>query len=117
VAARRSVGPANRARQEIARIREAIAAVDYLCMGSIQRRMTTCGKSSCRCSVDPQARHGPYYTWTQTRNSRQFQRYVSAQQAKTLRAAIANYRMVKKLLREWDAQTERLIEAEEAPIA
>ena len=38
-------------------------------------------------------------------------RYVSAQQAHVLRQAIDNYKQVKKLLREWEDNTERLIDA------
>ena len=40
-------------------------------------------------------------------------RTVSPQQAAILRLAIANYREVKKLLRRWEVETERLIDAEE----
>jgi hypothetical protein len=40
-------------------------------------------------------------------------RQVPAQQAVALRQAIANYRQVKKLLRAWEVQTERLIDAEQ----
>ena len=39
-------------------------------------------------------------------------RLVSAEQAELLRRAIANYRRLKKLLRSWEAETERLIDAE-----
>ena len=39
-------------------------------------------------------------------------RLVSAEQAQLLRRAIANYRRLKKLLRFWEAETERLIDLE-----
>ncbi|MGH8525253.1 MAG: hypothetical protein ACREXY_13910 [Gammaproteobacteria bacterium] len=39
-------------------------------------------------------------------------RTVSPQQAAILRLAIANYRKVRKLLRTWEAETERLIDSE-----
>ena len=39
-------------------------------------------------------------------------RQVSAEQAALLRQAIENYRKVQALLREWEEQTERLIDAE-----
>lgn len=39
-------------------------------------------------------------------------RYISPAQAVLLHQAIANYRKVKKLLRAWEDETERLIEAE-----
>jgi hypothetical protein len=42
-------------------------------------------------------------------------RYVTEQQAQILRQAIGNYRTVKKLLREWEDNTERIIDAEQPP--
>jgi hypothetical protein len=39
-------------------------------------------------------------------------RMVSPQQAALFRPAIANYRGVMRLLRRWEAETERMIEAE-----
>ncbi|MCZ7564506.1 MAG: hypothetical protein M5U08_13790 [Burkholderiales bacterium] len=39
-------------------------------------------------------------------------RRLSAEQAQLMRRAIDNYRKVKKLLRDWETETERLIEAE-----
>jgi hypothetical protein len=39
-------------------------------------------------------------------------RMVSAEQATLLRAAIANYRRARKLMRAWEKETERLIDVE-----
>jgi hypothetical protein len=39
-------------------------------------------------------------------------RVVSPEQAALLRLAIANYRKAKKLMRAWESETERLIDAE-----
>ena len=39
-------------------------------------------------------------------------RLVSAEQANLLRQAIAAYRRLKKLLRSWENETERLIDAQ-----
>lgn len=41
------------------------------------------------------------------------QRYVSEHQAQILRLAIDNYRQVNKLLRTWEENTERIIDAEQ----
>lgn len=38
-------------------------------------------------------------------------RLVSPEQAEILRGAIANYRKLRRLLRRWEAHTERLIDA------
>jgi hypothetical protein len=40
-------------------------------------------------------------------------RQVSAEHANVLRRAISNYRLVRKLLRDWEVETERLIDAEQ----
>ena len=40
-------------------------------------------------------------------------RSVSPQQAEILRLAIANYRSARKLMKDWEAATERLIDAQE----
>jgi hypothetical protein len=103
---------AERARARIAAIRAALAEIETLCSGTLLTRLTTCGKPTCRCHQDPAARHGPYYDWGRLRGGKLVHTWISAEQAEQLRPAIANHRRVKKLLREWELQTERLIEAE-----
>lgn len=109
---RRSV---HRARAHIERIRTTLAEFELLCSGTLSARMMKCGKPNCRCAVDPAARHGPYYEWARMRAGKPTHRYVSEQQAQILRQAIDNYRLVKKLLREWEENTERLIDAAQPP--
>lgn len=101
-----------RAEESIARIRASVSGFDLLCSGTLTTRMMKCGKPNCRCASDPDARHGPYYQWTHMVGGKPTQRYVSEQQAQILSRAIDNYRKVKKLLREWEANTERLIDAQ-----
>jgi hypothetical protein len=101
------------AQAQIARIREAIQAVDYLCSGTLLRRTKLCGRPGCRCARDPATRHGPYYEWGHMKGGKLVHRMISARQAALLRAAIQNYRKVRRLLRAWEAETERVIEAED----
>ena len=61
------------------------------------------------------ARHGPYYEWRRMRAGKLVHRYVTEQQAQILRQAIDNYRQVKTLLRQWEENTERLIDAKQPP--
>ena len=103
---------ARQARSRIERIREAIARVEYLCSGTLLERMKVCGKPTCRCAQDPAARHGPYYEWGHMKAGKLVHRQVSAEQAGLLRQAIDNYRQVQALLRDWEDETERLIDAE-----
>ena len=112
--ARRPQTIAKQARERIARIREALARIDYLCSGTLLERMKLCGRAGCACATDPAARHGPYFEWGHMHIGKLIHRQVPAQQAAILRQAIANYRQVKKLLREWEVQTERLIDAEQS---
>jgi hypothetical protein len=102
---------AERARERIAQIRQELSAIELLCSGTLLKRMKTCGSPSCRCAHDPSARHGPYYEWGHMHAGKLVHRVVSAQQAEVLRQAIANYRRLKKLLRGWETETERLIDA------
>lgn len=99
------------ARQRIAKLRARLGEIELLCSGSLSERMMKCGKPNCRCATDPSARHGPYYEWGRMRAGKIAHRYVTPEQAKLLRQAIDNYRLVKKLLRVWEADSERLIDA------
>src|SRR5664279_718731 len=49
--------------QRIERVRAKVAEMDLVCSGTLTKRMMACGKSSCRCHDDPDAKHGPYYQW------------------------------------------------------
>jgi len=100
------------ARERIAAIRRDLAAIDLLCSGTLSKRMKTCGSPGCRCAEDPQARHGPYYEWGHMKAGKLIHRLVSAEQARLLGQAIGNYRQLRKLLRSWEAESERLIDAE-----
>ena len=102
-----------RARERIHSIRASVAGFELLCSGTLSQRMMKCGKPNCRCATDPAARHGPYYEWARMRAGKPTHRYVTQQQAHILRQAIDNYRQVKKLLRDWEENTERLIDAEQ----
>jgi hypothetical protein len=101
-----------RSLERIGRIREAFREIDHLCSGTLTERTKTCGNPGCRCRKDPAARHGPYYEWTHMKAGKLAHRNLSPQQAELLRAAIANYRKVKKLIRDWEVETEQLIDAQ-----
>jgi hypothetical protein len=104
-----------RAHARIERIRQALAQYELLSSGTLSQRMMKCGKPNCRCASDPAGRHGPYYEWGRMRAGKTIRRYVSEQQAQILRRAIDNYRQVKALLRQWEDNTERLIDAADPP--
>ena len=101
-----------RALERIARIREALSAIDYLCSGTLLQRTKVCGKPGCRCAQDPSARHGPYYEWGHMKGGKLVHRTVTPEQATILQLAIANHRKAKKLMQAWEDETERLFDAE-----
>jgi len=97
------------------KLRDRIQRYDYLCSGTLVKRTKLCGKPSCRCAKDPSARHGPYYEWGFMQDGRQVHRMVTPKQGALLRRAIANYRAVRRILRDWEAQTARAIGIRDPP--
>ena len=100
------------AREKIGGIRAALTEVEYLCSGTLLKRMKVCGKPGCRCAQDPLARHGPYYEWGHMKDGALVHRVVTPQQAALLQQAIDNHRHAKKLMRAWEEQTELLVDLE-----
>jgi hypothetical protein len=92
-------------RQRTAEIRRAIAALDFLCSGTLLTRTKLCGRAGCRCATDPEARHGPYYEWSRREHGRLVHSVVAAEQAAFLKLAISNYSEVKRLLVLWERET------------
>jgi hypothetical protein len=100
------------AQDRIARILVSLSSIDYLCSGTLSKRMMKCGKPNCRCAKDPDARHGPYFEWGHMVGGKLVHRMVPPEQAVRLQLAIENYRKVKKLMLAWEKETEKLIELE-----
>lgn len=101
-----------RVRDRITRIRDAIVEIDDLCSGTMLTRTKICGHPTCACATDQRKRHGPYHEWGHMRGGKLVHRMVSSDQAAALRRAIANYRRVRKLLQDWERETERLVDLE-----
>src|SRR6202041_2421615 len=72
---------AERSRKRITEIRAELAGMDYVCSGTLLKRMKTCGHPSCRCAQDPGARHGPYYEWGHMKGGKLVHRLRSVEQA------------------------------------
>lgn len=103
--------PDRRARAAAQSLRAALATMDLACAGTIYVRTKRCGKPACACQQDVDARHGPYSEWTRVRDGRLAHSTLSAEQAKRLAAAIANYREIERLLKRWELATEAVIVA------
>ena len=89
--------------------------MDHLASGTLLTRTKVCGRPNCRCAVDNDARHGPYYEWNRRIDGRLVHRIVSEEQSELIAQAIANYREVKRLLSLWERETEEEILGSEKP--
>lgn len=101
-----------RARRRIAQIRDEIGRLDYICSGTLLRRTKVCGKPACRCAVDPEARHGPYYEWSRREGDRLVHSVLGPAEGAFFARALRNYRSVRRLLKRWERESVRAIKAE-----
>lgn len=100
------------AQTRIEALKQRLTGFDLVCSGTLHKRTKVCGKPGCRCAHDKEARHGPYYEWSRRKGGRLVHRVVSPRQAARLKAAIANYRAIRRLLRSWEEESTRILEAE-----
>jgi hypothetical protein len=99
----------------IAKIRQELAQMVYVCSGSITKRTKTCGKAQCACHRDPASRHGPYYEWTRWEGKRLVHSVISAETAELLSQAVSNYKKARRLLRDWERASFEAIKAQSSP--
>ncbi len=105
----------NSALKRIGHIQTQIARFDFVCSGTLLTRTKVCGKPSCRCATDPEARHGPYYEWSRREEGRLVHSIVSSSEARVLGRAIRNYRAILRLLRNWQDQSVKAIRNSKSP--
>jgi hypothetical protein len=88
--------------QHIARIKNDLLALGPLHPGSLTRQYSVCGKAGCRCK-DPTRprRHGPYYKVSYVYRGNFTSRFVPRQEARVVRAELANYKRMRKLIEAW----------------
>lgn len=56
--------------------------------GSLSERYVKCSKPNCACRQDPEARHGPYYSWSRVVKGKTQSRFIQATQVPVMRAQI-----------------------------
>lgn len=97
--------------EKLRSLQEQILQFDLICSGTLYRRFRKCGKPSCRCASDPDARHGPYYQWSRMEAGRQVHTNVSPTLAPRLRQAQRNYQRLRRLLQRWERESLRILHA------
>jgi hypothetical protein len=102
--------------RRIAEIKAGIQAIDHVCAGTLLKRTKKCGSPACQCAIDRARRHGPYYEWSRLLRGRFARRSLPPGQAERIKKAIANRRRVLMLLRDWERETLRIVEAENSSV-
>ena len=97
-----------RAESQLSAIRTQVAALDYVCSGTLLKRTKVCGKPQCACASKPEARHGPYYEWSRREKGRLAHTVLPLEAVSILRRAIENNRRLRKLLRAWERESARV---------
>jgi len=97
-----------RLRAQYEQLRNELAQIDYMLHGSVTQRRIPCGKPSCACTTDPDARHGPYFQWSQKKQGKTVSVYLSPAQARLCRQWIANHRHLDRITRKMRALSLRV---------
>ena len=92
-------------------LRARLGTFQYLCSGSLQKRWMSCGRDYCGCGKDEDQRHGPYYYWSHLKHGKLVNQLLSPAQAQIVKQAIANYRAIKQILRHWERETIKVLQA------
>jgi hypothetical protein len=79
-----------------------LARVGFALPGSLVRRYTTCGTSSCRCHASPPRPHGPYYQLTRKVAGKTVTTRLTPGQAARYTEWINNQREIRRLLAEME---------------
>jgi len=92
-----------------------LATIGYILQGSITKRWMTCGRPSCGCLDNPEARHGPYHSWTYKRAGKTVSVYLSPEQAATCSKWIKNNRRLERTVRRLRLISRRIAELHQIP--
>jgi hypothetical protein len=93
---------------QIEAIKRELGTLADLRPGSLTRQYTVCGSPGCRCKGRPPQKHGPYYHLSYTRHGTGGTRLIKPADVRTVRAAVATYARLKRLVDRWiDLATER----------
>jgi hypothetical protein len=88
--------------EQIAQLKKKLVDLGPLHPGSLSRQYNVCGKLGCRCKTRSKPRrHGPYYKVSYVFRGRFSSRFVPRQQVKVVRAELANYKRLRRLIEAW----------------
>jgi len=97
------------------RLRAELTRLGYVLPGSVTARCLPCGKVTCACTTDIEARHGPYFQWSRKRDGRTVSTYLTPDQAALCRQWIANNRQLERIVRRMRDLSLRVARLHEIP--
>ena len=77
-----------------------LQTLGFLCQGSLQTRRVACGKTTCRCHRDPDARHGPYHYWTRKARGKTVGMHLTEDEVVLYQEWIENNRELERIVTE-----------------
>jgi hypothetical protein len=98
--------------RQIATELAAIARSGLVLPGSIQERLTRCGRANCACHADPPKRHGPYFQWTRKVTQKTVGKWLSAEQRADYETWVNNDRRIHELVARLEALGISALEAD-----
>ena len=77
-----------------------LETLGFVGQGSVHTRRITCGRATCRCHDDPDARHGPYHYWTRKARGKTVGLNHTEDELVRYREWIENNRKLERLVKE-----------------
>jgi hypothetical protein len=71
--------------------------IGFVLQGSVIERRMECGKPQCRCHVEPNARHGPYYQWSWKKRGKTVAVFLTSDQVQLCKEWIGNNRELERI--------------------
>ena len=86
-----------------------LQSLGFLFQGSLQTRRIVCGKTTCRCYHDPDARHGPYHYWTRKDRGKTVGMRLTEDELVLYQEWIENNRELERLVKEMRGLSSRVL--------
>lgn len=99
--------------RQIAKELSGLARTGRVLPGSIQQRLTYCGRPGCACQGSPARPHGPYWQWTRKVAKKTVSRWLKADRADDYKGWIDNDRRIRELVGRLEAIGVAHVEAEQ----
>jgi hypothetical protein len=88
--------------KRIEEIKAKLARIGAMRPGSLNKQLTVCGRSNCRCGEPKKPKkHGPYYQLSYVHQGKSTSQYIQKEWVGAVRSQLANYKTFKALTAEW----------------